>query len=101
MTGNCGSDGIPYVRPSHSSRLTAAEKTQLLNEHFAHYAALISQNPAALNVKVPRTAFDQLLNQIGSLLLAESKRLATADGPVRDFLEGHPLPPTMSQRLPD
>jgi hypothetical protein len=78
----------------------AEEKTQLLKEHFDQYAALIKRDPPALNAKAPRSAFENLLNQIGHLLLAEAKRLAPTDGPVQDFLQEHPLPPAMSQRLP-
>jgi hypothetical protein len=91
---------VRYVRPTHTSKLTSEEKTQLLLEHFSHYAEVIEKNPAGLTAKVPRRAFEELLNRIGCLLLEESKRLAAVPGPVRDFLEENPLPPSMSQRLP-
>jgi hypothetical protein len=89
-----------YVRPAPNSKLNAQEKTQLLTEHFEHCTALASRNPAALNAKIPREAFDKLLQKVGRLLLTEASRLANSDGPVRDFLQEHPLPDSLNNRLP-
>jgi hypothetical protein len=89
-----------YVRPSHDSPLTPQEKTQLLLDHFDHYAAIVKSDPALLNAKLPRQAFNGLLHKVGRLLFTEASRLANTDGPVRDFLNKHALPESMRERLP-
>jgi hypothetical protein len=89
-----------YIRPAQQSKLTPQEKSQLLIEHINHYAEAFRRNPAALVAKVPRNAFDEVLDQVGHLLLTEAFRLANMDGPVREFLEENPLPETMRKRLP-
>jgi hypothetical protein len=89
-----------FVRPKLERRLTPQEKADLLLEHINHYARLARQNPSALNAKVPREAFDELLDAIGCLLLTEASRLAKSAGPVREFLEENPLPTPMARHLP-
>jgi hypothetical protein len=41
------------------------------------------------------------LNRIGELLLTESAKLAASKGPIRAFLDGNSLPPSMEKSLPD
>jgi hypothetical protein len=92
---------VRYVRPRQERRLTPQEKADLLTEHINYYAQLARQNPAALTAKVPREAFDELLDGIGYLLLTEASRLARTPGPVREFLEKNPLPFRMAKHLPE
>jgi hypothetical protein len=92
---------MPYERPSIKARLSKTEKLDLLREYIEHYRALAATDPKVLNRKVPREAFDDLLNALGANLLAESARLAFADGPVRTFLADNPLTPSLAERLPD
>jgi hypothetical protein len=72
-----------------------------LEAYYRDYARLAESDPESLNRKVPREAFQDLLNHIGSLLLEQSAALATQPGPVRDFLEANPLPTALIGRLPD
>lgn len=92
---------MAYCRPQSKARLTKAEKLSLLSRYFEYYRGLAKQNPASLNVKVPREAYDQLLAQVGALLLATSAMAAEEHGPVRDFLDANPLPDTLKGLLPN
>src|SRR5262245_37377237 len=92
---------MAYCRPQSKRRLTKAEKQDLLSQYVKHYRALAKQNLASLNVKIPRKAHDQLLAQVGGLLLAASATAARERGSIRDFLNTHPLPDVLKGLLPD
>jgi hypothetical protein len=92
---------MAYCRPQSKARLTKAEKLGLLSQYFEYYRALAKQSPASLNVKAPRKAYDQLLAQVGGLLLATSAKAAKERGQVRDFLDTHPLPDALKGLVPD
>ncbi len=92
---------MAYCRPKSKARLTRAEKLNLLSQYFEDYRCLAKQSPASLNVKVPREAYDQLLAQVGTLLLDTSAKAAEERGPVRDFLDTNPLPEALKGLLPD
>jgi hypothetical protein len=81
--------------------LSKAEKVELLRGYSEYYRKLATTDQSALNRKVPRDAFAALLDRIGKLLIDESEQLATSPGPVREFLDANPLPPTMTSLLPD
>src|SRR5580704_17120554 len=98
MTQKSG-EARQYVRPTQKSRLTPQEKSELLIGHINHYTEIARSNPAALNTKIPRGAFDDLLDRIGRLLLQEASRAANNPGPINDFLENNPLPESMRNRL--
>ncbi len=91
---------MAYQRPTNRLPLSKSEKLDLLKDYVRHYQQLAAADPTALNRKVPREAFDDLLDRLGEMLLAESTRLAETKGPVRDFLDANPLPPAMADRLP-
>jgi hypothetical protein len=90
-----------YRRPKSRAKLTKAEKVELLSRYFNHYRRLAKNAPASLNVKVPREAYDDLLDQIGGLLLTRATKAADEPGPVRDFLDANRLPASLKERLPD
>jgi hypothetical protein len=90
-----------YQRPKNGRSLSKAEKLALLAEYLEHCQGLVSLEPSALNLKVPREAFSDLLNHIGEMILRESARLAQTAGPVHDFLKHNPLPPGMAKLLPN
>ena len=90
-----------YVRPANKTPLSKSAKVELLNAYAEHYQQVATSNPAALNAKVPRDAFAEMLDGIGGLLLAHAAGLATSEGPVRDFLDANPLPAAMAPLLPD
>jgi hypothetical protein len=58
-------------------------------------------SPELLNSKLPRSAFDDLLNKIGELILAETELLLTSENEVSQFLNDNPLPKNLVQYLPD
>jgi hypothetical protein len=92
---------MPYVRPANNRPLSKQEKLRLLTEYAAHYRDAVLNDATALNRKIPREAFTDLLDRVGMLLVDESARLATASGPVREFLGANPLPKGMAPLLPD
>jgi len=91
---------MAYVRPESGLPLSPEEKPILLKQYFEYYRALYEKNPSALNVKLPRSAFEGLLNELGETLLTKSRSLASIEGPVATFLDDNPLPPAIAERLP-
>ena len=89
-----------YKRPKNELPLSPEEKSVLLKQYFEHYRAQFKKNPDLLNQKLPRDAFDGVLNELGEMLLTKSKSLASIEGPIRAFLDDNPLPQEIAQRLP-
>jgi hypothetical protein len=92
---------MAYVRPVNTTPLSKQQKLHLLSEYAAYYRNAVASNDHALNQKIPRDAFADLLDRIGSLLIDESARLAIGPGPVREFLADNPLPDGMASLLPE
>src|SRR5882672_7740994 len=92
---------MSYTRLTNPSPLSKSEKINLLREYSEHYRGLADTDKAALNRKVPREVFAELLDTIGTLLLDESRRMGESAGPVREFLNTNPLPPAMAPLLTD
>jgi hypothetical protein len=90
---------MAYERPKNELPLSPEEKPVLLKQYFEHYRALYEKNPSALNAKLPRDAFDNLLNELGEMLLARSRCLASIEGPVGTFLDKNELPSEIAPRL--
>ena len=61
---------------------------------------IAAQKPHLLNSKIPRGEFDDLLNNIGELLLDKSEELSLSDNEVSCFLIENPLPEHLEQFLP-
>lgn len=76
------------------------EKPALLRDYVSHYEREAALDPTALNRKVQREAFSDLLDRIGGVLLEESRRMAIEAGPVYEFLDSTPLPSSMENLLP-
>lgn len=91
---------MPYQRPVNRKALSRDQKVSLLKEYTSHYEREVAHDPNALNRKVPREAFSELLDDIGTLLVQESARMATEAGPVAEFLDATPLPSSMEALLP-
>lgn len=91
---------MSYKRPTNANPLTKADKVQLLREYSQYYRQLINTDQSAMNRKLPREAFAQLLDRIGQLLIEESRKMASSNGDVQEFLDANPLPPTMAPLLP-
>jgi hypothetical protein len=89
-----------YRRPRNRVSLTKIQRHELLNNYFQHYRAVAATNSALLNQKLPREAFDELLDAVGGFLFQRTKDLASKPGPLRDFLELNSLPPSLAQLLP-
>ena len=92
---------MAYNRPTNKQKLSKPEKLDLLNDYAEHYRHLMATDKAALNRKVPRELFGDLMDQLGEMLLFESAKIAVDTGPVRKFLNDNPLPQSMKERLPD
>ncbi|MGA2264006.1 MAG: hypothetical protein ABSH28_21555 [Acidobacteriota bacterium] len=90
-----------YQRPTNPVRLTKTQKLALLTEYAEYYRELAAADPHALNRKVPREAFAEILDRVGEVLIEESGKLAKSEGSVRQFLDDNTLPSAMAALLPD
>ena len=89
-----------YKRPKSSVVLSKAERRNLLEQYFANYRSIASENPALLNQKLPREVFKDLLDVLGGVLLQETRDIAARPGPIPDFLELNTLPSSLAPLLP-
>jgi hypothetical protein len=92
---------MAYERPKPKAKLSKPERQELLERYYGEYRAWATEDLSRLNRKVPREAFDELLNRVGALLLEQATVLPATPGPVREFLEQNPLPPSLEGKLPD
>lgn len=93
---------MAYKRYKSEIALSKPEKVNLMSEYIGYYEGLINeQGLNALNVKIPRDVFANILDEIGIILNQRSLEMANEDGPVKIFLEENPLPPHMKELLPD
>ena len=65
-----------FKRPQSNSRIAEEDRQALLKAYFAHYGQMWQQEPAALNRKLPREFFRELLDEIGSKLLSQAREVA-------------------------
>ncbi|MFC1818943.1 hypothetical protein ACFL0B_07615 [Thermodesulfobacteriota bacterium] len=91
---------MTYIRPKSEHNLTPEEKRNLLREYFDHYRKIASDNPELLNSKLPRAAYDELLNEIGELILKKSEEMCTGHNSVKKFIEENSLPEHLEGYLP-
>lgn len=93
---------MAYKRYKSEIALPKQEKVSLMAEYINYYESLIKeQGIDVLNVKIPREVFDDIIDDIGTLLNKQAAKMANEDGPVKDFLHAYPLPPNMRELLPD
>jgi hypothetical protein len=92
---------MPFDRPKPAFKLGKADRQALVKDYFAHYRQIAEQDAAGLNPKLPRAVFQDLLGEIGAILLAKSRELADQPGPLRNFLVHNQLPGRLSEFLPD
>lgn len=90
-----------YERPRNCRSITKTEKLALLKEYASEYEALAKADPSALNRKMAREAFSEVLDAVGVLLAEKSATLAASPGPVREFMDSNPVPGEMAPLLPD
>lgn len=90
-----------YDRPTNPNPLTPDDKAELLRRYFAYYEELATKDPDLLNVKLERSVVEELLDEIGGLLLERSRELACSPGKVQDFFNATELPDCIERRLPD
>ena len=91
---------MSYSRPKSELKLSPNEKRELIQEYFDYYKRTYIENPELLNSKIPRDAFNDLLDAIGELLFEKSKEFANSPGQVSDFLNSNPLPEHIDGYLP-
>jgi len=92
---------MAYVRPKSAYTLSRDEKRELLQEYFDYYHNASINNPGLLNSKIPRSAFNELLDEIGELILNKSESLSLNENEVNTFLKDNPLPQGIKKCLPD
>jgi hypothetical protein len=92
---------MPFQRPKASRALGKEERFGLLQSYYNHYREAARREPETLNRKIPRQAFDDLLDRIGSLLLEIASSSAAEHGSVRNFLTENALPKPLIGLLPD
>lgn len=71
---------IAFTRPANINALSKETKLTLPKDHVSHYEREAALEPTALNRKIPREAFSELLDRIGGLLLQESRKMAIEIG---------------------
>lgn len=96
---------MSYIRPVNQNPVKPDEKPQLISEYIAFYkeiAILATERNdySTLNVKLPRTAAEDFLSEVG-VLLNQAAINAAKTGQVRAFLDENPLPESMKNHLPD
>jgi len=91
---------MKFKRPTNAAALSKEQKVWLLKDYVAHCRSIAETDSNALNQKVPRDAFRDLLDQVGELLLRESQTNTTSSGKVANFLDSTPLPQSMEKLLP-
>jgi hypothetical protein len=69
-------------------------------EYVAYYHRAAREDPTALNRKLPREALEELLDEIGYVLVTKAGELAKRPGPLRDFSDRNPLPERLAALLP-
>jgi len=92
---------MTYIRPKSEHKLSPEEKRELLQEYFDYYYEVSISNPERLNSKLPRSAFNELINEIGELILGKTEKLASSDNEVSQFLKDNPLPDHLEKYLPE
>jgi hypothetical protein len=92
---------MAYERPKNKFPLSPEDKPVLLKQYFEEYRVLAKKDLGALNQKLPRKEFKNLLDALGEKILAESKSLASKEGPVRDFLNKNELPAIAEHLAPE
>lgn len=93
---------MAYKRYKSEKILSKQEKVNLMAEYIDYYNKIINeQGIEKLNVKISRKVFDNILDEIGSILNKQAIKIANEDGPVKDFLHANPLPNHMKELLPD
>jgi len=92
---------MTYTRPKSEHKLSPDEKRELLQEYFDYYHEVSVSNPELLNSKLPRSAFDELINEIGELILEKTEKLACTENEVSQFLKDNPLPEHLEKYLPN
>jgi hypothetical protein len=92
---------MAYERPRPKVKLNKEQRLALLDEYYQHYRKIAKENPALLNQKLESSAFRELLQQVGELLVSRSGELARRAGRIRDFLEQNAPPGRMRELLPD
>jgi len=90
-----------YIRPKSGIKLSPEEKQKLITEYFDYYGKSAKENPNILNSKLTRNAFNELLNNIGFLVLSEAEKLLKTDNEVTRFLKANPLPNGLEKHLPE
>ncbi len=92
---------MAFKRFENENTLNKKEKVELITEYVDYYKILIAEKGLdALNVKIPRNAFESILDKIGEILIEESVKISK-NGVVKEFLDSNPVPPHMSDLLPD
>jgi len=92
---------VPYQRKRPGLKLTKSEREELLREHWNFYRAQSKRDPSVLNRKLPRSAFSDLLDELGAIILDRVSEIASRPGAVRQFLDENPLPPALELMLPE
>ena len=94
---------MKFQRPKPIRSLDRKERAALLQGYFKYYREAAENNVQALNQKIPREAFDAVLDRIGCILLDHAHATAANNEPdaVHDFLKENPLPKPLDALLPD
>jgi len=92
---------MPFQRPKPIRSLDKEERAALLQSYFDHYREAAKHDVQALNQRIPREEFDEVLDRIGCILRGHETAMAGTPGPIRKFPYANPLPKPLDGLLPD
>jgi len=92
---------MSYQRRNPGVRHPKKEREVILREYWEFYRKESEVDPSVLNRKLPREVFADLLDEVGTLLVERATKLSSQPGPVRQFLDENPIPPSLESQLPD
>lgn len=97
---------MTFVRPTNQTPMTPEEKQGLVKTYLAFYqqkAQLAGEQKdfSELNVKLPRSAARDFVNEVGVLLLNASRNALNGYSEIKTFLDENAPPESIQGRLPD
>ena len=88
-----------YQRYRATNKIEGAARREALKEYVQHYSDLARTDRKLLNQKLPRSAFEKVLNKVGSILQTEAALMSKKDRELIKFLDRNALPPCLGNAL--
>jgi hypothetical protein len=90
-----------YNRYQIDESLIMEEKKNIMRNYLSFYERLYaSEGETALNKKINRSIFNEVLDEIGNVLQKKAREMSYENNEIKSFLEKNPLPEDMEKHLP-